>query len=308
MRKHEIELHRMMLRDEGHVGEELEKQYKRALRVIEARLAVLMADGLTDSRVYRANYQKVLHGYITAALDDLKNTQYETVEKQLRGAYIDSFVGTAYTLAKQGVPVIMPIDQNQMVKAVLLDSKINKGLYEALGADVEKLKKTISAEISRGIASSMTQGEIARNIANQARIPLSRANTIVATESHRIQESSAHDARVAAKRRGCDVVKQWSAILDDRTRDTHRRLDGQIREIDEPFEIDGKKAMYPGGFGRPEEDINCRCVALTRARWAMDKKELAVLRERAKHFGLDKSKDFADFKRKYLDAAGGDER
>ena len=27
--------------------------------------------------------------------------------------------------------------------------------------------------------------------------------------------------------------------------------------------------MQPGGFGRPEEDINCRCALLQRARWAL---------------------------------------
>jgi hypothetical protein len=42
-----------------------------------------------------------------------------------------------------------------VVKAVLTDSKISRGLYGALGYEVLKLKKTISAEVSRGIASSL---------------------------------------------------------------------------------------------------------------------------------------------------------
>lgn len=48
-------------------------------------------------------------------------------------------------------------------------------------------------------------------------------------------------------------------------------LDGQIRELDEPFEVDGKKADRPGAFDRPEEDINFRCAMLTRARWRLGK-------------------------------------
>lgn len=80
------------------------------------------------------------------------------------------------------------------------------------------------------------------------------------------------------------------------------RLDGQIREVNEPFEMHGKKAMYPGEFGDPAEDCNCRCVALTRARKALDADELKVLQERAEKFRLDKLEDFADFKAKYMDA------
>ena len=40
-------------------------------------------------------------------------------------------------------------------------------------------------------------------------------------------------------------------------------LDGQIRELDKPFEVAGRKAMYPSGFA---EDIHCRCALLQRAR------------------------------------------
>ena len=66
------------------------------------------------------------------------------------------------------------------------------------------------------------------------------------------------------------MVKQWDATLDSHTRPDHVELDGQIREIDEPFTINGFEAMYPGDFGVPEEDINCRCAILQRARWALD--------------------------------------
>ena len=97
-------------------------------------------------------------------------------------------------------------------------------------------------------------------------------------------------------------MKQWDASLDGATRKIHRDLDGQIREIDEPFEMRGKKAMYPGRFNDPKMDCNCRCVALTRARSALDEKELDTLRKRAEFFGLDKTEDFEDFKRKYLKA------
>lgn len=133
--------------------------------------------------------------------------------------------------------------------------------------------------------------------------PLSRARTIVRTEAGRVQEQANFDAANKAKAAGADVVKQWSAVLDGKTRDTHRELDHQIREMDKPFETHGKKAMYPHDFGDPAEDCNCRCTLLTRARVALDADELKVMQERAEFFGLDKSDSFAEFKKKYLKAA-----
>ena len=186
---------------------------------------------------------------------------------------------------------------------MVTDSQISEGLYQALGVDTKKLKKTISSEITRGIASGLPHSEIARNIAAYARAPLSRAKTIVRTEAHRIAEASRHDAQVAAKGKGANVVKMWDSTLDGKTRKTHRKLDGQIREIDEPFEMDGKKAMYPGDFGDPAEDCNCRCIATQRARIALDEDELKTLQERAAYFGLDKTDDFNEFKDKYLRTA-----
>lgn len=125
----------------------------------------------------------------------------------------------------------------------------------------------------------------------------------VPAKGHRIQQASAEDARQLAKEKGADVVKQWDATMDSSTRPTHQRLDGQIKETHEPFTHGTKEAMYPGDFGDPADDCNCRCVALTRARWALDEDELEEMKARAEYFGLDKSDSFEEFKKKYLNAA-----
>lgn len=281
----------------------LERHYKSALADINLKLRIMQADELTVSRLYRIEHQKALKAQVEAILEKLHSDEYTTISRFLSEAYTDAFVGAAYDMFGQGVPLIMPIDPKAAVKAVLTDSKIKVDLYTALGVDTAKLKKSISAEITRGIAGGMSYNEIARNISNVSKAPLSRAKTIVATEAHRIQEASAHDAQMKAKSKGANIVKQWNATLDGDTRRTHRKLDGQIRELDEPFEKDGKKAMYPGDFGDPAEDCNCRCVTLQRAKWALGDSELETLKERAKFFELDKTEDFADFKKKYLKAA-----
>ena len=316
MNKRQKEVIQYQLDSEKKVLDQLTKQYQKALNDINTKIRILQSDELTQSRIYRIEHQKVLKKQVEAVLEKLHADEYTTIQQYLSDSYTDAFVGTAYDMFGQGVPLILPIDRNAAVKAVTTDSKISEGLYESLGVDTKKLKKTISAEITRGIASDMPHTDIARNIARYAKVSLGRAKTIVRTESHRIQQASKYDAQNAAKAKGANVVKQWNSTLDGDTRSSHRRLDGQIRELDEPFEIGGKKAMYPGDFGDPAEDCNCRCQLLQRSRLALDESELKALRERAVRHSLYEDdqaafrseklpalRNFEEFKKNYLKAA-----
>lgn len=310
MNKWDLEVQESLLKSEKEALKEIEQAYKDAMLDINEKIFHIRNDYLNESRLYRLKHQKALMQQVAAAISKLQSDSYKTIDSFLSDTYNTAYVGAMYGMGKPrgGVHLIQPIDRNAAVKAILTDSKISTDLYTALGVDANKLKKAITREITRGIASDMPYPDIAARIADRARAPLSRAKVIARTEAHRIQQASQDDARRDAKKKGADVVKQWDATLDSGTRPTHRKLDGQIREIDEPFEMDGKKAMYPGKFGRPEEDCNCRCVALTRARWALDEDELNTMKERAKFFGLDKTEDFKEYKRKYLKAAEAVER
>lgn len=328
MNKREKEVFQLQLEAEEDIIHELEKQYKAALKDINEKVQVFEADiylieqairqtemddvaraaalSTRQSKIYQKQYQEALKKQLEGILDKLQSDEFSTIEKYLHNSYEDAFIGTLYDMHGQGIPLIMPIDQAAAVKAIMTDSKISEGLYNSLGVDTKGLKKSIRHEITRGIASGLANHEIARNIANVSKAPLSRAKNIVRTEAHRIQQASTMDAQNKAKDRGADVVKMWDATLDGKTRSAHRRLDGQIREIDEPFEAGGLKAMAPGHFGDPAQDCNCRCVSLTRAKWALDDEELQTLKDRAKFFELDKTEDFKDFKKKYLKASKND--
>lgn len=304
MNKWEKQFLEWRLDKEKSVLEALKEIYEDALGEIRSRIAALIGSKNADlpRTIRRIEYQRAMQEQVQAVLDKLHANEYETIQDFVDDSYTDGFVGAMYSLHHQGLPLFIPIDRSMVVKAVTLETKLSKPLYQALGVDVKKLGKIIQSEITRGIASGALYDEIIRNLSNAAKIPRERAQTIVRTEAGRVQEEATMEAAKKSQDKGADVVKQWCATLDSRTRKTHRRLDGQVRELDEPFEIDGKQAMYPHGFGRPEEDINCRCTTLIRARAAMDEEELKEMQERAKYFGLDKTKDFEEFKKKYLDA------
>lgn len=285
--------------------EALEKSYKAALKDINRTIKQLQAHPQTQSVVYQLKYQQNLRSQVSAILDNMRDSQYETLNGYLNGCYQNGYIGSMYEIAQQGIPVTVPIDQAQVVKAVKTDAKLSRNLYSHMGKYLAPLKKAVTQELSRGLASSMHWQDIARNIEDRSRIGFSNAVRIARTEGHRIQNAAGLDAAKAAKGRGADIVLQWDATLDGATRDSHRKLDGQIVEVGEKFHVGNRKADAPGHFGRPEEDINCRCRLNKRARWALDEDELKTLKQRAEYFGLDKSKTFADYKKKYLRASEG---
>lgn len=318
MRKHEKEILQSTLDDEKKELNHLKAIYKKAsqdisgnIKIYNDKIEILLADidetdeyqkSVLQSQIYHRDFQKNLQKQLNAFLSDLNSEQYKSINDYIEHSYEGGYVATMYDIAQQGIPIIAPIDQKKVIKAMSIDSKISKTLYEKLGEDVNTLKKRIANNISRGIASAEPYEVIARNIANDSNVGFNKAMRIARTEGHRVHQQAAFDAQHVAKDKGADVVKQWNSVLDGRVRTTHRKLDGQLREVDDPFEMDGKKAMHPSGFGRPEEDINCRCIMLQRAKWALDEDELETLKERAAFHDLDKAEDFEDFRKKYLKA------
>jgi hypothetical protein len=269
------------------------------MNVLESRI---------QSKIYQQQYQQALQKQLDGILNDLHKEAYTTVDAYLKKSYEDGYIGTMYDLQGQGIPLIMPIDQEAITRAVQIDPKISRSLYSKMGENVAALKRNIAAEVSRGIATSASFAAVARQISfkmkgtyNTNGGAMGRALTIARTEGHRVQIQGAMDACYKAKDMGCDVVKQWDSTLDNRTRPSHRVADGEIRELDEPF---SNKLLFPGDSkGKAAEVVNCRCALLQRAKWALDEDELETLKKRAEFYGLDKTENFEDFKEKYLKSA-----
>lgn len=312
------------LDNEQEIIKRLNNMYQDSLRDIEKTIKAQYADiqRLTDaindldpndpqrailesqrrSKVYQKQYQESLKKQVSEILDKMNTKQYLSVSDYLNDCYTNGFVGAMYDLHGQGIPLMLPIDQQAMVRAVQLDSKISKGLYTKMGIDVGDLKNRITSTVSRAMATGLSFERCAKDLANQTKIGFNKAVRIARTEGHRIQTTATMDAMTAAKDNGADVLKQWDATLDGNTRESHAMVDGEIRELHQKF---SNGLDYPGSGGKASEVVNCRCALLQRARWALDDAELKTLQERAKYFGLDKTQNFDDFKQKYLKAAEG---
>ena len=127
----------------------------------------------------------------------------------------------------------------------------------AAGKDIRWNKQMIQSVMLQ----SILQGESIPNIAKRLASRVGDSNKASAVRNARTMTTRAENAGKynsfkRAQGMGIKTKKQWIAVLDGRTRDSHRELDGEVKDIDKPF---SNGLMYPGAEGPPQEVYNCRC-------------------------------------------------
>ena len=268
------------LLSEKKVMEQLERSYQKALEDVKDRLRQLGERTDKENRqavAYQKAFQHGLQKQLERILGKLHSKTYRTVQEYLQDCYLTGHTAVLYELQSDGLRLSLPIPQDKVCQAAVNNTKLVKPLYDSIGEDFAGLKKHITDIVSAGFASGASYGDMAnqitgRMIGDYATLrggALGRAKLIVRTEGNRIANAARLEAARTAKQQGADLVKQRDSTMDKKTRPHHVQLDGQVRELDEPFEVDGRKAQAPGKFGIASEDINCRCHAYSRPRWAV---------------------------------------
>lgn len=141
----------------------------------------------------------------------------------------------------------------------------NNAAQKAIGIADTSIKK-IRERVGLGVSDGLGISEIASNIRGIKSINAARSVLIARTEVNAAANyGSIETARNAEKEFDIVMEKEWLAVNDSRTRDTHDRADGQIVEVSEKFNINGFEADRPLDNSLPaDEVINCRCTMLYR--------------------------------------------
>lgn len=139
---------------------------------------------------------------------------------------------------------------------LLPPKKLNRGKDSAWN------RKKVTGSVLQGIIQGESIDDIARRIARDTAQQNSRAMIRYArTATTGAQNAGRLETMHRAQGMGINVRKQWLATLDRRTRDSHRHLDGQVKDIDDPFDSDYGKIMFPGDpSAHPGDVYNCRCT------------------------------------------------
>lgn len=119
----------------------------------------------------------------------------------------------------------------------------------------------ITAEATREGLGQTAAGRMIRSAMAERSsvISVARSRVISRTETHAASQAA---NQAAIKATGLPAKKEWISASGERTRDDHRRADGQIVGLDKPFIVGGEELMQPGDpAGSAEQVINCRCCS-----------------------------------------------
>ena len=124
--------------------------------------------------------------------------------------------------------------------------------------------------IADGFIEGLNEVEIGKNI-NEAlgadAVADYRSRTIARTETH---NAATFAMQETARESKLPLKKQWVSVHDDRVRGInpndqfdHVSADGQIRGLDEPFDVSGERLDRPGDpAGSLGNILNCRCTII----------------------------------------------
>jgi len=166
----------------------------------------------------------------------------------------------AYTQAvgmRLDIPAL-PIDA---IRAAVYSDASGLNMVKTWGKNTTDAIYKTQGAIVRGITMGHSYTKVARSIRDEFDKGLWQAMRVVRTEAGRCWSTGAEAAHGAAADAGLDVRKRWSAALDNRTRLSHARLDGEYADKDGLFWLGGEGQPQPRLFSDPAESVNCRCSA-----------------------------------------------
>ena len=229
-------------------------QMKRYLRGYGARIAKRMEEHLPTAKAGAAPVVKRLD---EITLDKILDAATERAE--VLGIFRPTFrkmLGDAIDGTAAQLPVAIAFTPERM------NVLVNEQIGDMIKNTTKATRKTVGGLIRTGLSEGQSIGQMQRTLIQSPGFSPARALTIARTETTRAVSAGSIEAMKEAKALGVRLEKEWVSARDGSVRDSHVELDGERVSVGEQFQGLGGSGNGPGEFGVPEEDINCRCVAV----------------------------------------------
>ena len=196
-------------------------------------------------------------------------THNRQAQKIVRESQIDTFVENynfSAFLAEKGTGISFNIYNTESVAQLI---KKKPKILPEWTINEKKDYKWCYNKVNNIIRQGIIQGESIPEITKRLATDLSaqsenKMRTFARTAMTEAQNSGRQQQMEDVADDGVEVMKEWVATLDDRTRDEHRMLDGQRVPYDQPFKVGKEEIDYPGDpKADPSLVYNCRCTMVT---------------------------------------------
>lgn len=128
-------------------------------------------------------------------------------------------------------------------------------------------RRKIESVIRQGMKKGHSVDEMAKRMEQVTAMDMKSAYRTVRTGVTSAEAQARIDSFLDAEDLGIDMMKQWVAVKDSRTRTSHRIIDGEKRHVLETFSNGLLAPATPpdGEDGDPAEIYNCRCALIGEA-------------------------------------------
>ena len=189
----------------------------------------------------------------TVMADGINRTFYELEQIHEIGD-----MGISFKLTEENTVKRLLTEHPRLLPVLDEESETARMIRE--GKAIRWNQQHITSEITQGIIQGESMPKIAERMMNVTGMNYRSAIRNARTATGGAYNAGRIEGMKQAEEKGVKMLKRWSAIFDDKTRDEHRLLDGVTIPIDEKFEIDGYELEYPRDpNGEPEMIYNCRC-------------------------------------------------
>ena len=221
-------------------------------------------------RYYNEQYKTAIDGFLLDNNPRGGNNLFKSNE--LENLYVGLYSNIGLRFAKWYAKTYdRLISKRQDVSG--FDDVWSEGFAEAgrkvAGQRIVLLQGTAKAEVIKNLQRFMQDPEFMALGADQrGRILRSRFNKLSAYQAERIVRTEAtYAANLGAERSALDMFgsdglqKEWLTSVDGRERASHRSTNGQVVDMDKPFNVGGELLMMPGDpRGSARNVVNCRCA------------------------------------------------
>lgn len=170
----------------------------------------------------------------------------------------DALVDTNYTLYDRHTVERLMEQDRDLLPAARPGSKTARMLAE--NKDLRWNRSHIQSEMLQGILQGESIGQISKRLQRVTDMNESAARRNARTLTTGAENAGRVNAYHRAEDMGIEMMQEWQATLDSRTRHTHALMHGERVPVGEEF---SNGCKYPGDpSGEPAEIYNCRCTLI----------------------------------------------
>lgn len=155
-------------------------------------------------------------------------------------------------------------DQKTIARLITLEPQLLPMPAVNEYANMDWYQKKLNSAVTQGILHGDSMPNIAKQLSSVTQSGMAAATRNARTAVTGAECAGREESYCMAQEDGVELVREWIATLDGRTRHSHAAIDGETREVGEVF---SNGCMYPGDpGGAPAEVYNCRCTIAGRVK------------------------------------------